>query len=38
MEKLLTGKHLVKYITAQRLQWWGYLQRMKKRTVRKIME
>jgi hypothetical protein len=40
LEKLVRGEEdIFKYIRAQRIKWWGHLNRMVKvKTVRKIME
>jgi hypothetical protein len=30
LEKLMRGEDVVKYIRAQRIKWWGHLNRMEK--------
>jgi hypothetical protein len=38
LEKSMRGENAVKYIGAQRIKWWGNLNKMEKtKTVRKIM-
>jgi hypothetical protein len=39
LEKLMTGEEIVKYITAERIKWWGHLNKTEKtKTVRKSAE
>jgi hypothetical protein len=39
LDKLMRGEDIFKYIRAQRVKWWGYLNRMENtKIVRKITE